>query len=199
MKLGVSLPSVDFAMRPDDFARACEERGFESVWYPEHTHIPASRRTPYPAGGDLPETFWHMHDLFIALSVAAAVTTTIKIGSGVCLVIERDPIILAKTVSTLDPDFSSSWQWPKPLPRPHPPIWVGGGKSTTEHAVEWGDGWMPIEGVMPVARMTRDIRVMAADVGRDPAELTIYLGGAQSDPTKIDEYREAGLDGMAWM
>lgn len=102
MKLGVSIFATDYAMRPDEFARACEERGFESVWYPEHTHIPASRRTPYPLGGDLPKDYWHIHDLFVALTAATAATKTIKIGSGVCLVIERDPIVLAKEVASLD-------------------------------------------------------------------------------------------------
>src|SRR6266704_4337907 len=102
MKLGVTMFATDYAMRPDEFARACEERGFESVWYPEHTHIPASRRTPYPLGGDLPKDYWHIHDLFVALTAAAAVTKTIKIGSGICLVIERDPIVLAKEVASVD-------------------------------------------------------------------------------------------------
>src|SRR5262245_21370799 len=102
MKLGVSIFATDYAMRPDEFARACEERGFESVWYPEHTHIPASRRTPYPLGGDLPKDYWHIHDLFVALTAAAAATKTIKVGSGVCLVIERDPIVLAKQVASVD-------------------------------------------------------------------------------------------------
>lgn len=102
MKLGLMLFCTDYAIRPDDFARAAEERGFESVWYPEHSHIPASRRTPYPAGGDLPKDYWHTNDLFISLAMAAAVTTRIRIASGICLVIQRDPIHLAKEVATLD-------------------------------------------------------------------------------------------------
>jgi probable F420-dependent oxidoreductase len=102
MKLGVAIFPTDYTIRPDDFARACEERGFESVWFPEHTHIPASRRTPYPAGGDLPKEYWHTHDPFVALMAAAAVTTTIKLATGICLLIERDPITTAKEVSSLD-------------------------------------------------------------------------------------------------
>jgi probable F420-dependent oxidoreductase len=102
MKLGVAIFPTDFTIRPDDFARACEERGFESVWFPEHTHIPASRKTPYPAGGDLPLEYWHTHDPFLALMAAAAATKTIKLATGICLVIERDPIITAKEVSSLD-------------------------------------------------------------------------------------------------
>lgn len=102
MKFGTMLYSTDYAMRPDEFALACEERGFESVWLPEHTHIPASRRTPFPGGGDLPQDYWHILDPFLALTAAAAVTKTIKLATGVCLITERDPIVLAKEVATLD-------------------------------------------------------------------------------------------------
>src|SRR5712691_5732065 len=72
MKLGVAMFATDYAIRPDELARACEERGFESVWFPEHTHIPASRRTPWPLGGDLPRDYWHTHDLFVSLMAASA-------------------------------------------------------------------------------------------------------------------------------
>jgi probable F420-dependent oxidoreductase len=102
MKLGVAIFPTDYTIRPDEFARACEERGFESIWFPEHTHIPASRRTPYPAGGDLPREYWSTYDPFVALTAAAAVTTRIKLATGICLVIERDPIVTAKEVASLD-------------------------------------------------------------------------------------------------
>src|SRR5918996_4061442 len=103
MEFGVFMFPTDYSMRPDDLARAVEERGFESLWFPEHTHIPASRRTPPPlGGGELPRYLWHLHDLFVALMAAAAVTKTIKIGSGICLVVEHDPITLAKVVASVD-------------------------------------------------------------------------------------------------
>jgi alkanesulfonate monooxygenase SsuD/methylene tetrahydromethanopterin reductase-like flavin-dependent oxidoreductase (luciferase family) len=102
MKFGVAMFATDYAIRPDDFARECEARGFESVWFPEHTHIPASRKSPWPMGGDLPKDYWHTHDLFVSMMAAAAATKTIKIGSGICLVIEHDPIKLAKEVASLD-------------------------------------------------------------------------------------------------
>src|SRR5262245_30164228 len=102
MKLGILMFATDYAIRPDELARACEERGFESVWFPEHTHIPASRRSPWPVGGELPRDYWHTYDLFVSLIAAAAATRTIKLGSGICLVIERDPIILAKEVASVD-------------------------------------------------------------------------------------------------
>lgn len=102
MKLGIEMFATEYAIRPDELARACEERGFESVWFPEHTHIPTSRRTPFPAGGDLPKEYAHTHDLFVTLMAAAGATKTIKIGSGICLAIERDPIVLAKEVASVD-------------------------------------------------------------------------------------------------
>src|SRR6476659_1256621 len=102
MKYGLVMFPTDYSIRPDELARAAEERGFESLFFPEHTHIPASRRTPYPAGGELPKEYFHSHDPFVALSMAAAVTKKIKLATGICLVIERDPIVLAKEVSSLD-------------------------------------------------------------------------------------------------
>ncbi len=102
MKLGILMFATDYAIRPDELACACEERGFESVWFPEHTHIPASRRSPWPVGGELPRDYWHTYDLFVSLMAAAAATQTIKLGSGICLVIERDPLVLAKAVASVD-------------------------------------------------------------------------------------------------
>jgi alkanesulfonate monooxygenase SsuD/methylene tetrahydromethanopterin reductase-like flavin-dependent oxidoreductase (luciferase family) len=102
MHLGIFSYNVEYGARPDELACACEERGFESFWVGEHTHIPASRQTPYPGGDPLPRPYYHMADPFISLMAAAAATTTIKLGTGVCLVVEHDPIVLAKTVATLD-------------------------------------------------------------------------------------------------
>jgi probable F420-dependent oxidoreductase len=102
MLFGIGMFATDYAIRPDDLAREAEARNFESLWLPEHTHIPASRRTPYPAGGDLPKEYWHTHDLFVALAAAAAVTKNIRLATGICLIIERDPITTAKEVASLD-------------------------------------------------------------------------------------------------
>src|SRR5947199_6938580 len=79
-----------------------EERGFESLLFPEHTHIPTSRETPYPGGGELPPEYSHIHDPFVALGQAAAVTERLRVATGICLVIERDPIVTAKEVASLD-------------------------------------------------------------------------------------------------
>jgi probable F420-dependent oxidoreductase len=99
---GVAIFATDYAVDPGRFAAIAEERGYESVFFPEHTHIPVSRATPYPGGGDLPEPYSHTHDLFVALTAAAAATEQIKIGSGICLVTERDPIVTAKEVASVD-------------------------------------------------------------------------------------------------
>src|SRR2546430_8424357 len=102
MDYGVVMFSPEYSIAPDELARALEERGFESVWFPEHTHIPASRRSPGPGGGDRPRDYWSSYDPFIALMAAAAATRRLKLGTGICLVVERDPITTAKEVATLD-------------------------------------------------------------------------------------------------
>src|SRR5213595_262030 len=91
MHFGVVMFPTDYAIRPDELGRALEERGFESLWVPEHTHIPASRRSPWPGGGDLPRDYWHAYDPFLALTAAAMTTSRLRLGTGICLVIERDP------------------------------------------------------------------------------------------------------------
>ena len=104
MKYGVFMFATDKAMHIADLARAAEERGFESLWVPEHAHIPTERRTPYPLArdGELPEMYTRIYDPFVTLGVAAGVTREIKLGTGICLVSQRDPIMLAKEVASLD-------------------------------------------------------------------------------------------------
>jgi probable F420-dependent oxidoreductase len=102
MDYALTIFPTEYAIRPDELARAAEERGFEALFFPEHTHIPVSRKTPYPGGGELPKEYSHTLDPFVALATAAAVTRKLKVGTGVCLVIERDPIVLAKEVASLD-------------------------------------------------------------------------------------------------
>lgn len=255
MRVGINAMLTDRTVGPAELAVEAEVRGFTELWLPEHTHIPVGRETPWPLdeGAELPEAYRRTLDPFVALTAAVAATTTIRLGTGVCLVAQHDPIILAKTTSTLDRlsggrfvfgvgfgwnademrhhgvdpdrrrtigrekalavkelwtqteasfrgdhvDFSQSWQWPKPLQQPGPPVWVGGGASVLRHAVEWGDGWMPIHGAMPVTDLTRRLRAMASEVGRDPGELTVYLVGMPRDPAEAEEYLDAGVDGFA--
>lgn len=102
MNVGVFSFNTHYGIGPADLGHALEERGFDSLWIGEHTHIPVSRKTPYPAGGDLPRQYSNMMDPFVSLMAAGAVTERLKLATGVCLVIERDPIVLAKEVATLD-------------------------------------------------------------------------------------------------
>jgi len=102
MDLGVLLFPTDLSIRPALLARELEERGFESLWVTEHTHIPTSRVTPWPGGPNLPEEYRRTLDPFVALTSAAAVTTRLRLGTGICLVAQHDPIVLAKCVASLD-------------------------------------------------------------------------------------------------
>ena len=89
MQIGAAMFFTDYSMSAAELARACEARGFESVWAPEHSHIPLARNSPFPSGGELPKQYSQVMDPFVTLSAAAAVTKTIKLGTGVCLVIQR--------------------------------------------------------------------------------------------------------------
>jgi probable F420-dependent oxidoreductase len=102
MNFGIAIFPTDYSISMTELAPAVEERGFESLWATEHTHIPVSRRTPWPGGADLPKDYWHTLDPFVALTAAALVTRNLMIATGVCLVIEHDPIDLAKQVASLD-------------------------------------------------------------------------------------------------
>jgi probable F420-dependent oxidoreductase len=102
MKFGVTTFLTDETIDPVRLAREVEARGFESLWLPEHTHIPADRRSPWPGGAELPRMYTRTYDPFVALAMAAAATTTLKVGTGVCLVVERDPITTAKEVASID-------------------------------------------------------------------------------------------------
>jgi probable F420-dependent oxidoreductase len=102
VEFGVALFPTDYSIQPAELARLVEQRDFESLFFTEHTHIPVSRETPRPGGGELPREYWHSYDPFVALSFAAAATERIKIGTGVSLVVEHDPIVLAKVTASLD-------------------------------------------------------------------------------------------------
>ena len=102
MKFGLAIFPTAETIQPAAIGRLAEEHGFESVWFPEHTHIPVSRETPYPGGGDLPDEYRRIYDPFVALAAAATATEKLLVGTGICLIVERDPITTAKEVATLD-------------------------------------------------------------------------------------------------
>jgi probable F420-dependent oxidoreductase len=136
MHIGVTMFATDRAISPADLAREAEARGFDSLYFPEHTHIPVSRRTPPPTGEPvLPEEYKRTLDPFVALGAAAAVTSRIRLGTGICLVAQRDPIVTAKAVATLD----------------H----LSGGRFVLGVGVGWNEDEMESHGVDPRARRAR--------------------------------------------
>lgn len=200
MKFGVATFFTGQGIGPAALARALEERGFDSLFVTEHTHIPASRRTPYPTGGELPDKYYRLFDPFLALTAAGAVTETLLLGTGVALIAQRDPIITAKEVATLDQlsngrflfgvgigwnreemenhgtdpktrgrladelletmqtiwtreiaeyhgefvDLDPLYAWPKPVQRPHPPLYFGGGPAAFPRIARFGGGWYAV-------------------------------------------------------
>ena len=102
MHIGVMIFDTDYSMPVNELAIALEERSFESLFVPEHTHIPASRESAWPGGANLPKDYWHTFDPFVSLSFAAAATKNLKVGTGICLLPQRDTIVAAKLVASLD-------------------------------------------------------------------------------------------------
>jgi probable F420-dependent oxidoreductase len=102
MRIGGQMFFTDYSMAPTELARALEERGFDSLWVPEHSHIPMSRKSPFPSGGDVPKKYYDVMDPFVVLGAAAAVTRTLLLGTGICLIAQRDPIQTAKCVASID-------------------------------------------------------------------------------------------------
>jgi probable F420-dependent oxidoreductase len=251
LKYGVVMFPTGYSIGPDALARAVEGRGFDSLFFPEHTHIPISRRTPWPGGADLPKEYSHTYDPFIALTAAAMVTKSIKLGTGICLVMERDPITLAKEVASLDMisggrcllgvgggwneeemenhgtdpkrrfkimrerikamkeiwtkdeaeyhgeyvNFDPIWSWPKPVQKPHPPVYVGGdGEHTFKRVIDYGDAWMPIPGrnPVPLGDRIKQLQQMAAAAGRGPIPVTVY--GTVPRPEVVQHYIDVGVE-----
>ncbi len=252
MKLGVCIFLTHYAAAPAATARAAEELGFESLWMPEHPCIPLRYDTPFPGtkDGKAPRPYWTSYDPFVALSYAAAATRTLKVATGICLVAQRDPIITAKQVASLDflsggrfyfgvgggwlreemvlmgANYDRRWAqvkdrvlamkkiWmeeaaehngefarfpsilsePKPVQKPHPPIYIGGNHPHSYKRVgEWGDGWIPI-GVTPddVARGKERIAEYAHASGRDPGKLEISVFGQEPSAQTLDALERAG-------
>ena len=256
MELGVYTFTTDRDMRPDHFAIEVEQRGFTRLMLPEHAHIPVSRDTPYPevyGGGVLPDFYRRTYDPFVALSFIAAATTTLRFGTGICLLALRDPIHTAKEVASLDAlsggrfDFgvgfgwnadefmnhgvpfktrhelvvqklelmkqiwtqeeaayngsrvklSPSWSWPKPVQKPHPPVFLGGnGPLTMSHAATWADVWYPTGPVSDpdLSEALPRFKEMVADAGRDPDAVRIGLAPASVDAARLERLASNGLD-----
>jgi len=247
MKFGVSTFVTDEGIGPADLGRAVEERGFDSLFLAEHTHIPVSRRSPYPGGGELPDIYYRTLDPFVALSAAATVTRRMLLGTGIALLVERDPISTAKEVASLDlvsggrcvfgvgagwnreemrnhgtdpatrgellnerlramreiwttersefhgrfVDFDPIYAWPKPVRRPHPPIYVGGDSpGAFARVAEFADAWMPNAQPDP-ADLAPRITAMRERAGRD-VPVTTYATSRR--PEVVAGYAELDVE-----
>jgi probable F420-dependent oxidoreductase len=250
MQIGVAMFCTDYAIPAVELARALEQRGFDSFWAPEHSHIPITRGSPFPQGGTLPRKYFDVMDPFVSLTAAAVATTTLKIATGICIVPQRDPIQTAKTVASLDQvskgrfifgigpgwnademanhgtefrlrnkimrervaamraiwsddtaqysgdtvKFGPMQTWPKPIQRPYPPVFVGGGVPFgARRALAYGDGWVP-HALRPEYRLLdrlSEFRDMASAAGRS---IPITAFGAEHQPDAWLEYKNAGID-----
>jgi len=251
MRIGITIFATDRSMHPVELAREAEARGFQSLFVPEHTHIPISRRTPPPTGeSELPEEYKRTLDPFVALAAASSVTSRLRLGTGIALVAQHDPIVLAKTLATLDHlcagrlvlgigygwnvdemeshgvdarrrraitrekmlamqalwandvagfrgefvRFEPSWQWPKPVQKPRPRVWIGGaaGPILFAQIAEYADGWMPIGGAGLKAALP-ELRRACEARGRDPGTLDIAPMGVLPDAAKLAFYASLGV------
>jgi alkanesulfonate monooxygenase SsuD/methylene tetrahydromethanopterin reductase-like flavin-dependent oxidoreductase (luciferase family) len=211
MDAGAAIFFTDYSIGPAALGRALEERGFGSRWAPEHSHIPLSQRSSFPQGGELPKKYYDVMDPFVTLAAAAAATTTLQVATGVCLVVQRDPVQTAKAVASLDQvsdgrflfgigagwnaeemadhgaEFRSRFKVMRERVEAMWAIWT---QSKPDHARRpaYGD----VLGKRP------EFRAMAAEAGRDPATLPITVFGVAEDADLIERYRDAGVARLAF-
>lgn len=255
MKVGIYVFATDLDMDPGALAVEIEQRGFSSMFFPEHSHIPVSRETDYPdsyGGGVLPDFYKRTYDPFISCAFAAAATTTLEVGTGICLLALRDAVHTAKLVASVDrlsggrftfgvgfgwnqdefethgvefrtrhrrvreqvqmmrtmwaEDVASfdgeyvslqpSWCWPKPVQKPHPPVYLGGsGPVTMKHAAEWADVWYPTPPLADpfLEESIPRFREMVADAGRDPDSVPVGVAPGACDAAGLEAYLRNGV------
>ncbi|WP_326569780.1 LLM class F420-dependent oxidoreductase [Amycolatopsis rhabdoformis] len=252
MDFGISTFVTDEGIRPDVLGEALEERGFDSLFLAEHSHIPVSRESPYPGGADLPEKYKRTLDPFVALTAAAVNTSNLVLGTGIALLIQRDVIHTAKEVASLDlvsrgrvafgvgvgwnreemanhgtdpktrgalideqlealkaiwtqdeasyhgkfVDFDPIFAWPKPVAKPHPPIYIGGeSPAALRRLARLGDAWLPRQHT-PSDEIRR-VREWLAEQGRTNVPFTVF--GAAADSDDVKRLAEAGVERYTFM
>jgi len=230
VRFGVLTFVTDQGIGPVDLGAAVEQRGFESLFLAEHTHIPVARSTPYPLGGEIPEKYFRTLDPFVALTAAATTTRALILGTGIALVSQRDPIVTAKEVASLDlvsggrfrfgvgvgwlreeianhgvdpsvrgrvaeerlramieiwthdeaqfhgdfVNFDSIYSWPKPITRPYPSVYIGGGPAIFRRIARLGAGWIALTPSADV--LSAQIDELHGIAGRDVAVTVIHAG-----------------------
>src|SRR5260370_27387499 len=257
MEIGASIFFTEYSMAPAALALALEQRGFDSLWVAEHSHMPVTRRFTHPLGeAALTKEYFDVMDPFVRFTAAGAVTTQLRLGTAICLVTQRDTIQAAKLVASLDQvskgrilfgigcgwnaeemedhgtvfetrtlkmreqieamkqiwtnetaeyhgeivDFPPMQTRPKPVQQPHPPVIVGGAfRLAARRAIRYGDGILPAApsagSGSPEDFMPR-FRKMAEEAGRDPASLSVTLGGAPADLCVLRRNRDLGVTPM---
>jgi probable F420-dependent oxidoreductase len=247
VEFGITIFVTDETPAPGDLGRLVEERGFQALFVPEHTHMP--RTTVRDVG----RKYYRALDPFVTLTAAAATTSTLRLGFGILLLTQRDPITTAKAIATLDlvsggrvevglgagwnvPEienhgtpfgqrfgvlreraeamraiwteeeasyhgrhvtFDQITSWPKPVQRPHPPLWVGGtGERVLDRVLRYGDGWFPNSRDRLAGRIA-ELRRRGAEAGRDHVPVTYF--GAPADPDVVRELDDAGVDRVLFM
>jgi probable F420-dependent oxidoreductase len=251
MKFGIATFVNDDTIDTLSLARGIEERGFDSLMIAEHTHIPASRESPYPLGGELPSIYYRTLDPFVTLAAAAAVTSKIELFTGIALLIQRDPIITAKEAASIDlisggrfvfgvgagwnieelrdhgtdpktrgallderieaikalwtaepaeyhgkyVNFDASYSRPKPVQKPHPPIFIGGDSdATVKRVIRHDAGW--VSNPLSIEALTKRVGQMRDGSGRD---VPLAMFGAPQKPDYWQAAEELGFGQLALM
>src|SRR6266481_2812194 len=191
MDIGAGIFFTEYSISPTELGAALEERGFDSLWVAEHSHIPVTRRFTHPQGeAALTKEYYDVMDPFVTLSAAAAVTKRLKLGTAVCLVIQRDTIQTAKSVASLDQVSKGRFLFG---------IVCGAFRLAARRALRYGDGILPAApsagSGSPEEFMPR-WRQMAEEAGRDPKSLSVTLGGAPEDLDLLKRNRDLGVARM---
>jgi probable F420-dependent oxidoreductase len=246
MGIGVLTFVTDEGIGPVELGQALEQRGFESLFLAEHTHIPVNNKTPYPGGGPIPDKYYRTLDPFVALTAAAVATNTLVVGTGIALVPQRDPIHTAKEVASLDlvsqgrfrfgvgvgwlreeianhgvdpavrgrvvderldamieiwthekaefhgefVNFDPIYNWPKPVQKPYPPLYLGGGPAGFKRIARLNAGWLS---------MTPSAEALSPQLGQLRAVAghnvpVIHFHGGEPTAKEIEGYRDLGVE-----
>jgi probable F420-dependent oxidoreductase len=246
VKFGVLTFVTDEGIGPVELAQGLEERGFSSLFLAEHSHIPVDAQTPYPTGGPIPRKYYRTLDPFVALTAAAVATEKLIVGTGIALVPQRDPILTAKEVVSLDlvsrgrfrfgvgvgwlreeianhgvdpgvrgrladerlramiqiwtqdkaefhgefVEFDPIYSWPKPVTKPYPPLYVGGGPATFRRIADLNAGWLAMS---PAAdRLAKRLEQLRALADHDVPVINIHMGEPTAD--ELEGYARLGLE-----
>jgi len=246
MRFGVLNFVTDEGISPTELGVALEQRGFDSLFLAEHSHIPVNTSTPYPAGGPIPPKYYRTLDPFVALTAAAVATQTLVVGTGIALIPQRDPILTAKEVASLDlvsdgrlrfgvgvgwlreeianhgvdpsvrgrvveerlramiaiwtqekaefhgefVDFDPIYSWPKPVTKPYPPLYLGGGPASFRRIARLDAGWISMSPSADV--LSGQLEELRAHAGRDVPVINIHAG----EPTAkdVEGYLHLGVE-----